>query len=131
MLSNQSHQISHQLGIEIKHLIQSSDLNYREALTEDTRNVVNELTNEIEDWVLKLKERSISCYELEHLLDSKKDKIHLAHLESFGLNKDDLYSAKKEILRVIAKSIVNSYFSSLFCNQIMVKNRDLKKQILF
>lgn len=131
MLSNQSHHISYQLGVEIKQLIQSSDLVYREALTEDTRLVADELRDDINSWILKLKERSISCYELDHLLESKRDKIHLPNLEAIGLEGDELYLIKNEILRVLAKSVMNSYFNSLFKNQLKSKNTDLKKQIFF
>lgn len=112
---------------EINQLSQSTILSYRAAIKQDAQQVISEFKSDIDDWVLKLNERYISCYDLENLLESKRDYINLPSLESKGLELDNIEIFKSDILRIIAKSILNTYLDTLFRNPAHADVNELKK----
>lgn len=124
-------QIYVELEHEIKRLSQSTAVVYSDAIREDAQQVISELRLDIDKWVVQLKERSIACYELENLLESKRDQISLHQLKNKGLDVEELVNFKNDILRMIAKSIMNTYLNSLFRSQTTVENKNLKKENLF
>ncbi len=101
---------------EINHLSQSAILSNRAAIKADAKLVISEFENDIDEWVLKLNDRYISCYDLENLLETKREYVYLPSLESKGLSNDELEIFKSDILRIIAKSILNTYLDTLFRN---------------
>jgi N-dimethylarginine dimethylaminohydrolase len=112
---------------EISHLSQSTILLYRSALKEDAQKVISDFKNDIDNWVLKLNERYISCYDLENLLESKRESIRLPNLESKRLKSEDLEIFKSDILRVIAKSILSTYLDTLFRNTSLAGAQSFNK----
>lgn len=112
---------------EINQLSQSTILSYRAAIKQDAQQVIVDFKSDIDDWVLKLNERYISCYDLENLLESKREYINLPTLESKGLELDNLEIFKSDILRIIAKSILNTYLDTLFRNPSHVGVSEIKK----
>jgi len=124
-------QIYLELEHEIKHLSQSTIVTCRDAMREDAQSVISELKPDIDDWVTKLSQRTIACYELETLLESKRDQIKLPRLKNKGLNPVKLENFKNDILRMIAKSIMNVHLNSLFRSQPQSDNINLKKENLF
>lgn len=101
---------------EINQLSHSTILSYRAAIKQDAQQVISDFKSDIDDWVLKLNERYISCYDLDSLLESKREHINLSFLESRGLKLDDIENFKSDILRIIAKSILSTYLDTLFKN---------------
>jgi hypothetical protein len=124
-------QIFLELEHEIKRLSLSTDFVYMDATREDAHQVISELRQDIENWVFLLSERTISCYELESLLETRKDQIKLPRLMSKGIDNNKLESCIDEILRIIAKSIMDSYLNSLFRFEARRANRNLIKETLF
>lgn len=106
-----------QLERDIKHLAFTTEIEYRNEALEDAQDVISKLKNEIEKWVLQLNERNIACYELENLLESKRVEIALIRLNSKGISEERIETFKGDILRFIAKAILNIYLDSLFRNQ--------------
>ncbi len=124
-------QIYLELEHEIKRLSQSTIVIYRDATREDAQQVISELKPDIDSWVSQLSQRTIACYELEGLLESKRDYIKLPRLKNKGVDKNELENFRNDILRLIAKSIMNTYLNSLFRSQPHGDNKDLKKENLF
>ncbi|MEI8271492.1 MAG: hypothetical protein WCG08_02600 [Paludibacter sp.] len=124
-------QIYLELEHEIKRLSQSTIVIYRDATREDAQQVISELKPDIDSWVTQLSQRTIACYELEGLLESKRDVIKLPRLKNKGVDKNELENFRNDILRLIAKSIMNSYLNSLFRSQTHTDNKNLKKENLF
>jgi hypothetical protein len=116
-----------QLERDIKHLAFTTEIEYRNEALEDAQDVITKLKNEIENWVLQLNERNIACYELENLLESKRVEIALIRLNSKGISEERIETFKGDILRFIAKAIMNIYLDSLFRNQ----NRKVNQNDLF
>ena len=116
-----------QLERDIKHLAFTTEIEYRNEALEDAQDVISKLKNEIENWVLQLNKRNIACYELENLLESKRVEIALIRLNSKGLSEERIETFKGDILRFIAKAILNIYLDSLFRNQ----NRKLNQNDFF
>jgi len=116
-----------QLERDIKHLAFTTEIEYRNEALEDAQDVISKLKNEIENWVLQLNERNIACYELENLLESKRVEIALIRLNSKGISEERIETFKGDILRFIAKAIMNIYLDSLFRNQ----NRKVNQNDLF
>jgi hypothetical protein len=110
-------QIDLQFEREISHLNRSAFATHRDAICEDARQAVSDLRFDIENWVNDLNSRSIACYELEKLLETKRSVVELPRLRTRGINLTDIENYKSDVLRVIAKAIVNSYLESLFRNQ--------------
>jgi len=116
-----------QLERDIKHLAFTTEIEYRNEALEDAQDVISKLKNEIGNWVLQLNERNIACYELENLLESKRVEIALIRLNSKGISEERIETFKGDILRFIAKAIMNIYLDSLFRNQ----NRKVNQNDLF
>ena len=110
-------QIYLQLEREINFLSQSTLVVYRDAMRADAQHAITELKNDIDNWVSQLNERAIACYDFEDLLESKREMIYLHQLQKKEINKLDAEKFKSDILRLIAKSIMNTYMDSLFRNQ--------------
>lgn len=110
-------QIYLQLEHEIKRLSQSTDIVYRDATREDAQQAVIDLKSDIDNWVVRLRDRSISCYELENLLENKRSKIKLMRLKNKGLDEMEMDIFKGDVLRLIARALINTYLESLFRNQ--------------
>ncbi len=124
-------QIYLELEHEIKRLSLSNDLMYTDVTRDDAHQVICEMRQDIDVWVSQLSERTLSCYDLDRLLKSRKDQIVLRGLENKGVAKLKLESLKDEILHAIAQSIMNTYFNSLFRSEAHTENRNLKKEVLF
>lgn len=124
-------QIYLQLDREISLLSQSTISMYRNSIREDAKQVISELKTDIDKWVSHLNERKLTCYDLEKLLESKRDVIKLTNIEKKGVNPEKLDTFKSDILRLIAKSIFNTYLNSLFCNPTTVGTSKVKKENLF
>jgi hypothetical protein len=107
-------QIYLQMEHEINHLSHTTISLYRNAIKEDARDTVLKFKNDIDQWVLQLNERKIACYDLEFLLENKKAEVELARLEEVEADDEELDEYKNDILRVMAKSIMNVYLNSLF-----------------
>lgn len=110
-------QIYLQLEREINHLSQSTHVVYRDAMREDAQNAISEFKKDIDSWVIQLNNRIIACYDLEDLLESKRDIIQLRQLESKDVDGVQIEKFKSDILRMIAKAIMNTYLETLFRNQ--------------
>jgi hypothetical protein len=124
-------QIYLQLEREIKQLSQSTIVTYRSAIKEDAQHVISELKSDIEKWIFHLNERNISSYDLENLLESKRGYIKLVKLELIGVEPEQLEIFKNDILRMIAKSILETYLNSLFRNPSILTSKSLKKEHWF
>lgn len=124
-------QIYLQLEHEIKHLSHSTIATYRSAIKEDAQHVIYELKSNIDDWVFLLNQRNISCYDLENLLESKRWFIKLEKLELMGVETEQMENFKNDILRLIAKSILETYLNSLFQNPSISTSKTLKKEYWF
>ncbi len=124
-------QIYLQLEHEIKHLSQSTIAAYRSAIKEDAQHVISELKPDIDNWIFQLNQRNISCYDLGNLLESKRDQIELEKLEFMGVEPDQLEIFKVDILRMIAKAILETYLNSLFRNPSISNEKLLKKEHWF
>jgi hypothetical protein len=107
-------QIYLQMEHEINHLSHTTISLYRNAIKEDARETVLKFKNDIDQWVLQLNDREIACYDLEFLLEKKKTEVELARLEEVEVDDEELDEYKNDILRVMAKSIMNVYLNSLF-----------------
>lgn len=124
-------QIYLELEHEIKRLSLSTDFGYMDATRDDAHQVICEIRQDIDNWIFQMNERTLSCYDLERLLKSKKEQIVLQRLAEKGVESDKLEDFKDEILHAIAQSIMNSYFNSLFRAEAHSVNRTLKKEVLF
>lgn len=116
-------QIYLELEHEIKRLSQSTMVTYRDATRGDAQQVISELESDIDNWIVQLRNRTIACYELENLLATKKSNITLPRLRNKGVNVKDIEKTKDDLLRLIAKSIMNSYLDTLFRNQNAPKHQ--------
>jgi len=99
---------------ELSHLSQTMDALYRNAFKDDVRQVVLFYKDEIDDWMLQLNDRFISCYDIQNLLESKKGAIPLAGLKNAGMENTEIEIMKSDIIRLIAKSILDTYLDSLY-----------------
>jgi len=90
-----------------------------------------ELKPDIDNWFTKLSQRSIACYELENMLEMQKCRIKLSRLRSTTLDEEELELVKNDILKMIAKSIMNLHLNSLFRSQPTVEAINLKKENIF
>ncbi|MDD3320761.1 MAG: hypothetical protein PHS59_04890 [Paludibacter sp.] len=116
---------------ELNQISQNTDIAYRSALKNDAQQVILLNKDEIDNWVIQLKERKISCYELEKFLESKRELISLPQLESIGMNIDEIDQLKGDILRLIAKSILNTFLDSLFKKPSITRILETKSQNWF
>ena len=107
-------QIYLQLDLELKRWSDATILAHRSSVTDDTHQTIRDLKPEIDSWVSQLNDRKIACHDLENLLEKKRDDIKLKKVEKFDLEPDTLENFKGDILRMIAKAIMNSYLESLF-----------------
>ncbi|MEI6554316.1 MAG: hypothetical protein WCL70_01870 [Paludibacter sp.] len=123
-------QIYLELEHEIKHLSQSTIVIYRDAIREDAQQVISELKPDIDAWVTQLSQRTIACYELESLLESKRDFLKLPRLKNKGVSNHQIDEFRNDIMRTIAKAILNTYLNSLFRTQTS-GNTKLKKENIF
>lgn len=110
-------QIYLELELQIKRLNQSTLVVYKDAIRKDAQQVISILKEDIDMWVIQLNERKIACYDLETLLEAKRDKIKLYQLENKGVDAEELELFKSDILRLIARAITNTYLESLFRNR--------------
>ena len=106
-----------QLELEINRLSSSILMIYRDDLREDAHEVINILKKDIDKWVKGLNERNIACFELEGLLEEKRSSIELTRLKSKGVHENELDNLKNDVLRLLARAIMNSYLENLFRNQ--------------
>jgi len=83
--------------------------------------IIRELNKEIDLWVSWLNERRIACYDLENLLIAQRENIKLDRLKEKGVDQIELELFKNDILRLIAKAIMNTYLESLFLDQNIKK----------
>lgn len=122
------------LESELNHLNTSIDISndiYRNVLREDAVKVILLNKNEIISWITLLKDRIISCDDLQKLLLAKKEYIDMPGLEKIGLQKTEIETIKQDILKLIAKSIQDTYFDSLFKRSAKARNLDYKNSIWF
>jgi len=110
-------QIYLQLEREINLLSQSTQIVYRDAMREDAQHAISEFKKDIDSWVIQLNERAIACYDLEDLLESKRAIIKLQQLQTKDVDGVQIEKFKSDILRMIAKAIMNTYLETLFRNQ--------------
>ncbi len=94
---------------------------YRDDARDDAQQVIRELNKEIDLWVSWLNERRIACYDLENLLIAQRENIKLDRLKEKGVDQIELELFKNDILRLIAKAIMNTYLESLFLDQNIKK----------
>ncbi|MEI6753338.1 MAG: hypothetical protein WCK78_09220 [Paludibacter sp.] len=120
-----------ELEHEIKRLSQSTVVIYRDAIREDAQQTISELKPDIDTWVSQLSQRSIACYEIESLLESKREQLRLPRLKNKGVSNGQLEDFKNDILRTIAKAILNTYLNSLFRSQPSGNTKTLKKENIF
>ncbi len=106
-----------QLELEINRLSSSTLMIYREDLREDAHEVIKLLKKDIDKWVKGLNERNIACFELESLLEEQRSHIELTRLKSKGVDENELGNLKNDVLRLLARAIMNSYLENLFRNQ--------------
>jgi len=116
-------QIYLELELQIKRLNQSNLTVYRDDAREDAQQVIRELNREIDLWVGWLNERRIACYDLENLLIAQRENIKLDRLKEKGVDQIELELFKNDILRLIAKAIMNTYLESLFLDQNIKKHK--------
>lgn len=124
-------QIYLQLDREISLLSKTTISTYRNSINEDAKLVISELKTDIDTWVSLLNERKLTCYDLEKLLESKRVSIKLTNIEKKGVKPEMTETFKNDILRVIAKSIFNTYLNSLFRNPTTASSTRVKKENLF
>ncbi len=124
-------QIYLELEHEIKHLSQSTVVTYRDAIREDAQQVISDLKPDIDTWVMQLGQRSIACYELESLLESKRDYLKLPRLKNKGVNPKKIEEFRNDIMRTIAKAILNTYLNSLFRSMPQTSSKTLEKENIF
>ena len=124
-------QIYLELEHEIKRLSQSTVVIYRDATREDAQQVISELKPDIDFWVTQLSQRTIACYELEGLLESKREQIKLPRLKNKSVDPQELENLRNDILRMIAKSIMNIHLNSLFRSQVHSENENFDGKNLF
>lgn len=111
-------QIYLQLRHEIKHSNQASILTLRNSITVDAQNIISGIKSDIDSWVIQLNKREITCYELENLL-----KCRCAEIDFFSTLNKPSENEEFEIYRnifygIIAKSIMNTYFKTLFDSRV-------------
>ena len=104
---------------------------YSDALRYNIHEAMAELKPDIDNWFTKLSQRSIACYELENMLEMQKCRIKLSRLRSTTLDEEELELVKNDILKMIAKSIMNLHLNSLFRSQPTVEAINLKKENIF
>jgi len=124
-------QIYLELEHEIKRLSQSTIVTYRDAIREDAQQAISELKPDIDSWVIQLSQRNIACYELENLLESKRDHLRLPRLKNKGVSVGQIEEFRNDIMRTIAKAILNTYLNSLFRSQPSGSVKTLKKENIF
>ncbi len=110
-------QIYLELEFQIKRLGQSNLQIYRDIMREDAQDVISMLRTEIDGWIKNLNDRTISCYDIERLLQAQKNNIKLERLKSKNVDEKELEIFRNDIMRMIAKAIMNTYLESLFRNQ--------------
>jgi hypothetical protein len=96
---------------------------YRDDARDDAQQVIRELNKEIDLWVSWLNERRIACYDLENLLIAQRENIKLDRLKKKGVDQTELELFKNDILRLIARAIMNTYLESLFLDQNIKKHK--------
>lgn len=116
-------QIYLELELQIKRLNQSNMTVYHDDARDDAQQVIRELNKEIDLWVSWLNERRIACYDLENLLIAQRENIKLDRLKEKGVDQIELELFKNDILRLIARAIMNTYLESLFLDQNIKKHK--------
>lgn len=106
-----------QIGIEIKKLYLESNVSQRNALQLDAQKAIETLKPKINTWIDDLYSRTMACHELEHRLEEQRDFIKMLNIQKFPISASDLEDCKNDILKIIAKSIMNEYLESLFRNR--------------
>lgn len=110
-------QIYLELEFQIKRLGQSNLQIYKDIMREDAQDVISMLRSEIDSWIKSMNDRTISCYDIERLLQAQKNNIKLDRLKSKNVDEKELEIFRNDVLRMIAKAIMNTYLESLFRNQ--------------
>ena len=121
-------QIYLELEHEIKRLSQSTIVIYRDATRDDAQQVIADLKPDIDNWIVQLNNHTIACYELENLLEPKRCTIKLSRLKNKGVDAKEIEKIKGDVMRLIAKAIMNSYVETLFRNQ---NTRCHDREVLF
>ena len=119
-------QIYLELGHEINRLSLTIASQYKDALRQDAHETVIQLKPQIDKWVRMLIEREIACYDLEKILESQRDEMPFTRLNLLGVDCPVVEQMRCEMLRIVAKAIMNSYLNSLFktrsCTQAILGN---------
>lgn len=117
-------QIYLELGHEINRLSLTVASEYKDALRQDAHETVLQFKPQIDKWVRMLIEREIACYDLENILETKRDEMLFNRLNLLGVDCPLVEKMRCEMLRIVAKAIMNSYLNSLFqtrsCTQEML-----------
>lgn len=106
-----------QIGLEIKKLYVDSNLQRKNALQLDAQQAIDSLKPKINTWVDQLCGRTMACHELESKLEEQRSFIKMTNIQTFSITEDELQDYKNDILKIIAKSIMNEYLESLFRNR--------------
>ena len=106
-----------QIGLEIKKMYVDSNLQRKNALQLDAQQAIESLKPKINTWVDHLCSRTMACHELENRLEEQRNFIKMTNIQAFSVTEDELEDYKNDILKIIAKSIMNEYLESLFRNR--------------
>jgi len=114
MAGENYHKVLLQYKREINNFVPSTSKTYRDAIRDDAMLVISQFQPNIDNWISQLNSRNLSCYEIIQMLEASKDKIRLNNLEKKELSPDLLDAYKNNILRIMAKSVLDCYLSSVF-----------------
>jgi len=114
MAGENYHKVLLQYKREINNFVPSTPKSYRDAFRDDAMLTISQFQPSIENWMVELNNRNLSCFEIIQMLEAYKDEIHLNNLEKIDLSPDLLNSYKNNILKIIAKSVLDCYLSSVF-----------------
>lgn len=87
---------------------------YREAIKEDAQKIITQFQPDIEKWIVRLKNKDMSCFEIESLLQSRLNEVSLNSLQQTCNESQTVEKIKNNILNLIAKSVLNTYLYSMF-----------------
>lgn len=94
----------------------------KKIIKSDAKEAILLFKSDIDSWVTQLYERKMACYELENLLKLKSDELKLTNLRNNYQTEAQFNEFKLILMRIIAKSISNTFLNNLFKS----KNEDVK-----
>lgn len=94
----------------------------KKIIKSDAKEAILLFKTDIDSWVTQLSERKMACYELENLLKLKSDELKLTSLRNHYKSVEEFEEFKLILMRIIAKSISNTFLNNLFKG----KNESLK-----